>query len=105
MSGLVDESVTPIKWAQPGTKAGLKELHQFLHQRLAAYSTKRNDPTKKALSNLSPWFHFGGLFGASFGYSSTRLKNVNPNTNSFIGPIIADLFNIMWQCESKTGPV
>ncbi|KAH9284864.1 Deoxyribodipyrimidine photo-lyase [Echinococcus granulosus] len=59
--GLVDESVEPVTWAKGGAKAGLSQLFSFLHHRLRAYATHRNDPTKKALSNLSPWLHFGHI--------------------------------------------
>nr|VZI27572.1 unnamed protein product [Spirometra erinaceieuropaei] len=59
--GHLDESVKPIKWAQGGSRHGLRELFTFLHQRLSLYATARNDPTKNALSQLSPWFHFGHL--------------------------------------------
>ncbi|TPP62028.1 Deoxyribodipyrimidine photo-lyase, partial [Fasciola gigantica] len=34
-------------------------LYQFINARLCLYDTTRNDPTKDATSNLSPWFHFG----------------------------------------------
>ncbi|XP_077292998.1 deoxyribodipyrimidine photo-lyase photorepair [Arctopsyche grandis] len=57
----VDKSVGPCSWAEPGTKAGLKTLEEFCTKRLRLFSTKRNDPTVNALSNLSPWFHFGQI--------------------------------------------
>ncbi|MCL4162164.1 UNVERIFIED_CONTAM: hypothetical protein GTU68_016245, partial [Idotea baltica] len=57
----VDRTVLPVVWATPGTKAGLKELEQFCVQRLKIFGSQRNDPNKKALSNLSPWLHFGHI--------------------------------------------
>lgn len=48
-----------IKWATPGYKGGIKQLEIFCLKRLRIYATQRNDPTKSALSDLSPWFHFG----------------------------------------------
>lgn len=56
---VVDQSVGPVKWATPGTLAGFSILQQFLNKRLKLFGSKRNDPTVDALSNLSPWFHFG----------------------------------------------
>ncbi|KAL5108935.1 Deoxyribodipyrimidine photo-lyase [Taenia crassiceps] len=59
--GLVDESVGPVTWAEGGCKAGLSQLFSFSRHRLRFYAKSRNDPTKRALSNLSPWLHFGHI--------------------------------------------
>ncbi|XP_041975665.1 deoxyribodipyrimidine photo-lyase [Aricia agestis] len=56
-----DKSVGPVEWASPGYDSALKTLRDFLQKRLKQYATKRNDPTLDALSNLSPWFHFGQI--------------------------------------------
>lgn len=56
-----DKNVGPVEWARPGYDNALKMLKSFLDQRLKVFATNRNDPTKDALSNLSPWFHFGKL--------------------------------------------
>ncbi len=55
----VDDAVSDVDWAKPGTAAGLEMLESFVKQRLKWFGTDRNDPTKSALSNLSPWFHTG----------------------------------------------
>jgi deoxyribodipyrimidine photo-lyase len=55
----VDMTVGPVDWAKPGTLAGLAMLEEFCSKRLKLFGSKRNDPTINALSNLSPWFHFG----------------------------------------------
>ncbi|XP_033103666.1 deoxyribodipyrimidine photo-lyase-like isoform X2 [Anneissia japonica] len=57
----VDKTVSEIDWAQPGTTAGLFALEDFFENRLRSYEVERNDPNKTALSNLSPWFHFGQI--------------------------------------------
>lgn len=57
----VDRSVDEVKWAQPGYKAGIAILESFIETRLKIYTDKRNDPTLNALSNLSPWLHFGHI--------------------------------------------
>ncbi|GLC37213.1 hypothetical protein PLESTB_000992000 [Pleodorina starrii] len=59
-------AVPEVDWCQPGEDAGLQALQGpggFLTaSRLSLYDTKRNDPaTPRALSNLSPWLHFGQL--------------------------------------------
>ncbi|XP_046383944.1 deoxyribodipyrimidine photo-lyase-like [Ischnura elegans] len=57
----VDQSVKEVSWAVPGTSAGLNYLQSFVANRLQLYATKRNEPTVKAQSNLSPWIHFGQI--------------------------------------------
>uniref|UniRef100_A0A8C3R155 Deoxyribodipyrimidine photo-lyase n=1 Tax=Cyanoderma ruficeps TaxID=181631 RepID=A0A8C3R155_9PASS len=55
----VDHTVKEVEWATPGTAAGMAVLKSFIGERLKSFSTHRNDPNKVALSNLSPWLHFG----------------------------------------------
>jgi deoxyribodipyrimidine photo-lyase len=45
----------------PGETAAADMLRSFITERLEYYHTDRNNPTKEALSNLSPYFHFGHL--------------------------------------------
>lgn len=54
-----DTSVSEITWAQPGYKNGIKELESFLENRIKKYGEERNNPLLNAISDLSPWFHFG----------------------------------------------
>ena len=55
----VDQTVEEVSWAEPGTEAGLQKLKLFCQSHLKNFAAQRNDPTKSALSNLSPWFHSG----------------------------------------------
>ncbi|XP_053662242.1 deoxyribodipyrimidine photo-lyase [Anopheles marshallii] len=57
----VDRSVDAVEWAKPGYIGGVKTLQSFVEKRLGKFNGKRNDPTENALSNLSPWFHFGQI--------------------------------------------
>uniref|UniRef100_A0A182SAH5 Deoxyribodipyrimidine photo-lyase n=1 Tax=Anopheles maculatus TaxID=74869 RepID=A0A182SAH5_9DIPT len=57
----VDRSVDAVEWATPGYIGGVKTLQTFVEKRLGKFNDKRNDPTENALSNLSPWFHFGQI--------------------------------------------
>ena len=48
----------------------------LLKDRLAVYSTKRNDPNKpEALSNLSPYFHFGQLAPQRAALEASKLRS------------------------------
>ncbi|XP_050417837.1 deoxyribodipyrimidine photo-lyase isoform X2 [Patella vulgata] len=57
----VDRSVLLPEWCTPGTNGGLNMLESFLKERLKYFATERNIPNKNALSNLSPWIHFGNI--------------------------------------------
>ncbi|CAG5117961.1 unnamed protein product [Candidula unifasciata] len=57
----VDRTVQEVSWAKPGSIHGLRMLEDFCENRLKNFATHRNDPNKKALSNLSPWLHFGQI--------------------------------------------
>jgi deoxyribodipyrimidine photo-lyase len=55
----VNRTVEEVEWITPGTSKGLEELSNFCQKRLRLFADKRNDPNVDALSNLSPWLHFG----------------------------------------------
>ncbi|XP_055534407.1 deoxyribodipyrimidine photo-lyase [Wyeomyia smithii] len=57
----VDKTVDEVDWAVPGYEGGIAILQSFIEKRLRKFNSKRNDPTEDALSNLSPWFHFGQI--------------------------------------------
>jgi deoxyribodipyrimidine photo-lyase len=57
----IDMTVPEVKWIEPGEKAAQKAFRRFLRYGLENYNTHRNDPTKNAQSNLSPYFHFGHI--------------------------------------------
>lgn len=56
-----DRSVEPVGWAKPGSEGAFRMLESFCNKRLKNFNSQRNDPTKQALSNLSPWIHFGQI--------------------------------------------
>eukprot|EP00929_Paragymnodinium_shiwhaense_P051935 TRINITY_DN26058_c0_g1_i1.p1 TRINITY_DN26058_c0_g1~~TRINITY_DN26058_c0_g1_i1.p1 ORF type:complete len:521 (+),score=121.13 TRINITY_DN26058_c0_g1_i1:125-1564(+) len=70
----VDRSVAPCTQFTPGTAAGLKRLSVFLKTGLKAFDTHRNNPTVDALSNLSPWIHFGQIAGQRCALAVRKIK-------------------------------
>ena len=56
----IDHSVKEVDWIEPGEDAAHRKL-TTLNEVLRGYSLLRNDPNKKALSNMSPYFHFGHI--------------------------------------------
>ncbi len=57
----INKNVKPVEWIKPGESEAKKVLKNFLSAKLPAYNSDRNDPNKNALSNLSPYLHFGQI--------------------------------------------
>lgn len=57
----IDKTVDEVESLAAGYKSGIAELEDFIQHRLKYFQDKRNDPMGDALSNLSPWYHFGML--------------------------------------------
>ena len=59
MRSAVENMCFQVDWITPGYDAGLAAMKDFAEHRLKHYDTLRNNPTKDALSNMSPYYHFG----------------------------------------------
>ena len=57
----IDFSVPEIEWIKPGEKQAQKMLKNFIENKLSRYPDESNDPTQNAVSDLSPYIHFGQL--------------------------------------------
>jgi deoxyribodipyrimidine photo-lyase len=57
----VHKTPSPVDWLEPGPGAANKTLKYFVKHKLANYDSDRNDPSKSAQSNLSPYLHFGQI--------------------------------------------
>ncbi|XP_054616927.1 CPD photolyase [Dunckerocampus dactyliophorus] len=84
----VDRTVAKPEWAQPGTKAGMAMLESFIDVRLKLFGTQRNDPNAAALSQLSPWIHFGHL---SAQRAALQVKKCGKNAGESVAPFIEEL--------------
>lgn len=82
----VDRTVEEVSWAIPGYKGGMAVLEDFCTRRLKDFHSGRNNPNLSALSNLSPWFHFGQI---SIQRSILRVKEcqsaaTKPSVDAFV---------------------
>lgn len=57
----IDTSVPEVDWAAPGPRAAHDIMKQFIHKRMDAYASDRNNALVQGQSNLSPYFHFGQI--------------------------------------------
>ena len=83
----VDEKVKPVNWLKPGEAAAHKTLKKFIEKNLDNYDNLRNDPNANALSNLSPYLHFGQISAQRIALIVNGLDN-HPNAESFLEELI-----------------
>ncbi len=84
----VDASVEPVDWIEPGERAARRALTRFITHRLARYADDRNDPTKDAQSDLSPYLHFGQLSSARCVLAAQKSRASRRAIESFVEEIV-----------------
>lgn len=55
----IDHTVEPVDGFEGGRVAAEQGLRRFLEERLRRYAADKNEPSRKATSDLSPYLHFG----------------------------------------------
>jgi deoxyribodipyrimidine photo-lyase len=55
----IDHSIPPSTSFGGGQKEAARHLEEFLEHRLRRYAADRNEPSRHATSNMSPYLHFG----------------------------------------------
>lgn len=83
-----DSSVTSVSWLKPGEKAALQSLREFMEHRLSDYPFLRNDPTKRAVSDLSPYLHYGQLSAQRVALEIERLPVSESIKEAFLEELI-----------------
>jgi deoxyribodipyrimidine photo-lyase len=83
----VDDKVKPVNWLKPGEGAAHKALKKFIDSKLDIYDDLRNDPNADALSNLSPYLHFGQISAQRVALIVSSLAN-HPSAESFLEELI-----------------
>jgi deoxyribodipyrimidine photo-lyase len=81
----MDESVPAVDWAEPGTKAAMKQFDFFAKNGLKNFDALRNHPVQKDISSdLSPWINHGHVSFASITNEVKKLNKYANGTASFI---------------------
>ena len=57
----INRTIPPIGWARGGASQAQAMAESFISKRLDGYSTQRNLPGVEALSELSPYYHYGHI--------------------------------------------
>ena len=84
----INREVKEVNWIKPGEKAASKSLKDFLENRFIKYAEERNDPNKNALSNLSPYIHFGQISTQRIAITVQQFYLKNPSAEAFLEELI-----------------
>lgn len=84
----IDRKVPEVKTIIPGERAAIKILHDFLKNKLHRYYLDRNDPTKSAQSELSPYLHFGQISAQRVALEVMRVSTTEQTRKAFLEEII-----------------
>lgn len=84
----VDREVKEVSWISPGESAASILLKDFLENKFERYSEDRNDPNKNALSNLSPYLHFGQISAQRVALTVQQFYQKNSSTQAFLEELI-----------------
>lgn len=84
----VDASVCRVHWIAPGERNAYKSLNDFIETRFERYSRERNNATKNAQSNLSPYLHFGHISAQRIALEIKKRCPSSPSTVPFLEELI-----------------
>lgn len=84
----INREVKEVDWIKPGESAATKAFKDFLENRLERYAEDRNDPNKNALSNLSPYLHFGQISAQRVALTVQQFYQKNLSTEAFLEELI-----------------
>ncbi|MBU3742415.1 MAG: deoxyribodipyrimidine photo-lyase [Candidatus Kapabacteria bacterium] len=86
----VDMTVAEVSAFVPGEAAAHTMLQNFLG-RLRTYATDRNDPTKPAQSDLSPYFHYGQLAPQRAALEARNAADADPALRESVDAFLEEL--------------
>lgn len=84
----INRQVKEVDWIIPGESAATNSLKDFLENKFEQYAEDRNDPNKNALSNLSPYLHFGQISAQRIALTVEQFYQKNPSAKTFLEELI-----------------
>ncbi|MFP4365885.1 MAG: deoxyribodipyrimidine photo-lyase [Bacteroidales bacterium] len=82
------DGVKPVDWLMPGEAAALDMFNTFINEKLLRYEAKRNDPNAHAVSNISPYLHFGQISAQRMAMEVIKKFPEDPNASAFLEELI-----------------
>ena len=77
-----------IRWLKPGERQAIAALKSFLANKLASYSSARNDPVADGQSGLSPYLHFGQLSAQRVALEAGKSRANKASREAFLEELI-----------------
>jgi deoxyribodipyrimidine photo-lyase len=84
----VNREAREVDWIKPGESAAALSLKDFLENSFEQYAEDRNDPNKNALSNLSPYLHFGQIPAQRVALNVQQFYQKNKSAEAFLEELI-----------------
>lgn len=84
----LNESKYKIDWIKPGEEEAWRVLNDFIQKKFKSYVKDRNDPNKNAVSNLSPYLHFGHIASQRVVLEAIKTRKLSELKGSFYDEII-----------------
>ncbi|MCK9281120.1 MAG: deoxyribodipyrimidine photo-lyase [Melioribacteraceae bacterium] len=84
----INSSISEVDWIKPGEDASHDILTDFLNNKLKNYAADRNDPNKRATSNLSPYLHFGQISAQRIALETELFIEYPESQKSFLEELI-----------------
>jgi deoxyribodipyrimidine photo-lyase len=84
----INQEVKEVDWIKPGESEAAKALKDFLENRFERYIEDKNDPNKNALSNLSPYLHFGQISAQRIALTVQQFFGNHTSANAFLEELI-----------------
>jgi deoxyribodipyrimidine photo-lyase len=84
----INREVTEVDWIKSGESAAVESFQNFLENRFTNYAEGKNDPNKNALSNLSPYLHFGQISAQRIALTINQFYQKNPSAEAFLEELI-----------------
>lgn len=80
--------VPPVDWLLPGENAAKRTMKRFFEDTLPRYAEARNDPNANALSNVSPYLHYGNISAQRVAHDAQRYDASIKSQEAFLEELI-----------------
>jgi deoxyribodipyrimidine photo-lyase len=84
----INRRVPEVKEIKSGEKAAKVVMKDFLDKKISTYDKYSRDPTEDALSNLSPYLHFGQISAQRVALEVLKSRSTQENKDTFLEELI-----------------
>jgi deoxyribodipyrimidine photo-lyase len=84
----IDHTVPPVAEFRPGARAARDRLATFVRERLATYTTRRNEAADDWTSHLSPDLHYGHLAAAEVVRAALASDAPRADVDAFVDQVL-----------------